>query len=85
MRTAARLLDGASAVAFVLGVLAVALPGRAATAAGVVAVAVVAGAPLVRVAWLGGRWARKGDTRFALLAGALLAVVGTGVALAAVA
>jgi hypothetical protein len=42
------------------------------------AVAVVVAAPLARVTWLALSWRREGDTRFAALAAALLAVVATG-------
>lgn len=81
----ARLLRGGAAAAFVLGVLGATLPDDAGTATATAAVAVVVGLPLARVAWLGVRWARKGDARFAALAGALLVVVATGAAVAAAA
>ena len=77
-----RLVQAAAAAALVLGVLGATLPGDAGTATGTAAVSVVVGAPLVRVAWLSGRWLRKGDVRFAVLAVVLLAVVGAGVGIA---
>lgn len=75
-----RLLRVATAVAFVLGLLGAALPGDGGRAAATAAVAVVVAVPLVRVAWLAARWARRGDARFAVLAALLLAVVATGFA-----
>jgi hypothetical protein len=39
-------------------------------------VAVLVGAPLVRVGWLATRWARKGDARYAAVSLAVIAVVG---------
>jgi hypothetical protein len=76
------LLRVGTAAALVLGVLGAVLPGDAGTATATAAVGVVAGVPLVRVAWLAARWARKGDVRFAGLAVALLAVIGLGVGIA---
>lgn len=78
-----RMLDAGALAALALGILGATLPGAAGTAAATGAVAVVVGVPLARVAWLGLRWARVGDTRFAVVALGLLAVVGTGVVLAA--
>ena len=77
-----RLLVACAVAALVLGVLGAALPDDAGTATATAAVSVVVAAPLVRVAWLSGRWMRKGDVRFAALAVVLLAVVGTGVLVA---
>jgi hypothetical protein len=67
--------------AAVTGLLA---PDPIGTAASAVAVCVVAGTPLVRVAWLAVRWHRRGDRRYAAVAAALLLIVGTGAALALV-
>lgn len=78
-----RMLDAGAAAALVLGVLGATLPGRSGTVAATAAVTVVVGIPLARVAWLGVRWARVGDQRFAAVALALLAIVGAGVLLAA--
>ena len=58
------------------------LPGRAGRTASAVAVGLVIAAPLVRVSWLAYRWARWGDRLYASVAGSLLAVVGTGAAIA---
>ena len=80
-----RMLDGGALAALVLGLLGATLPGDAGTATATTAIAVVVGIPLTRVAWLGARWARVGDTRFAAVALALLGVVGAGVVLAAAA
>ena len=77
-----RLLVAFAIAALVLGVLGATLPDDAGTATATAAVGVVIAAPLVRVAWLSGRWLRKGDVRFAALAVVLLGVVGTGVAIA---
>jgi hypothetical protein len=77
------LLQGGAVAALVLGVLGATLPGDAGTGAGTAAVAAVVGLPLARVLWLSVRWARKDDLRYAGLAVVLLAVVGSGVALAA--
>ena len=46
------------------------------------AVAALMIVPLVRVAWLGVRWLRKGDVRFALVALGVLLVVAAGALLA---
>jgi hypothetical protein len=77
------MLDAGALAALTLGLLGATLPGPAGTAAAAGAVGVVVGIPLTRVAWLGLRWARAGDARFAAVAIALLAVVGAGVVLAA--
>ncbi|MCD9624362.1 hypothetical protein [Rhabdothermincola salaria] len=65
-------------LAFVLALGGAFLPGRAGTASAVAALVVLAGAPVVRVAWLTIDWARTGDRRFALVGGALLVVLATG-------
>jgi hypothetical protein len=77
------MLDAGALAALGLGVLGATLPGRAGTVTATAAVAVVVGIPLARVAWLGVRWLRVGDQRFAAVAVALLAVVGAGVVVAA--
>ena len=77
-----RLLQGSAAAALVLGIAGALLPGDTGIAAATAAVVVGVAAPLLRVAWLAGRWARKGDVRFAALATLLIAVVGTGAAIA---
>ena len=60
------------------------LPDPVGTAASGMAVGVVAGAPLVRVAWLAVRWYARGDRRYAGVAAALLLIVVTGAILALV-
>jgi hypothetical protein len=76
-----RLLHGAT-----LAVLAAAIvglvPGSVGTAGGVTAVVVAIGAPVLRVGRLAVRWARRGDTRYALSAAALVLVVAGGGVLA---
>lgn len=59
-------------------VLALVLPGTAGTAAGAVMVGVLVAAPVLRVAWLAVRWARRGDIRFTLVASGLLTVILAG-------
>jgi hypothetical protein len=76
-----RLLTRLALVAAVAGVL---LPDPAGEVGAGVAVAVVVGAPLVRVAWLAIRWYRRGDRRYAAVATGLLFVVATGSVLALV-
>ena len=76
-----RLLTGLAFVAAVAGLV---LPDPAGEVASGVAVAVVVGAPLIRVAWLAVRWYRRGDRRYASVAAALLLVVATGSAVALV-
>ena len=65
-------------VAFVLALGGAFLPGRVGTASAVAALVVLAGAPVMRVAWLTVGWIRTGDRRFALVGVALLAVLATG-------
>ncbi len=76
------LLRVGAAAALGLGLLGATVPGDAGIALATAAVAAVVALPLLRVAWLAVRWARKDDLRFAGLAVALLAVVGGGVVLA---
>ncbi|MDQ1565461.1 MAG: hypothetical protein QOF96_341 [Actinomycetota bacterium] len=76
-----RLLTGLAFAAALAGLL---LPDPAGKAAAGVAVAVVVGSPLLRVAWLAVRWYRRGDRRYAAVAVALLVVVGTGSVIALV-
>ena len=79
-----RVLDVAAGVALVAAVVGIVFGGVVGAAAAVAAVVVVVGAPLLRVAHLGLRWALLGDRRFALVALALLVVVATGATVAAV-
>lgn len=69
-------------ITFVAALAGTVLPGRAGRTASAVAVGLVIAAPLVRVSWLAYRWARWGDRLYASVAGSLLAVVGTGAAIA---
>ena len=73
-RRLARFLRMAALGTFVLAAAAVVLPGRAGRVAGTFVVIVLVVVPLVRLAWLGRRWLRKGDRRFALVA-ALLGLI----------
>lgn len=73
-----RALRAATVTAAVLAALAVVLPDPAGSYAGGAAVAVLIAAPLLRVAWLAVRWARRNDVRFALAAAGLLALAGLG-------
>lgn len=73
-RRLARFLRIAAGATFALAALALALPGRSGEMAGFAVVAVLVATPLARLAWLGRRWLRKGDRRFALVA-ALLGVI----------
>lgn len=68
----------AAVAATVLALAGVVLPGRAGTAAGLALVATLVGVPVARVAWLMVRWIRRGDPRYAAVAGALLAVAAGG-------
>jgi hypothetical protein len=70
-----------TAVAALTGTL---VGGDVGTVAGVVVVVLVVAAPVVRVAWLGARWYRRGDRRFAAAAAALLGVVAAAAVLALV-
>jgi hypothetical protein len=78
----ARVMHLAMALAFTAAVIGALTPHPVDRAAGGVAVAVIVAAPLVRVAWLGVRWLRLDDRRFALAAFALLGVAAAGTVLA---
>lgn len=71
-------------VALAAAVTGLLVPDPIGKAASAVAVGVVAGTPLVRVAWLAVRWYHRGDRRYAAVAAALLLIVGTGAVLALV-
>jgi hypothetical protein len=60
------------------------LPGRAGTVSAVACVAVLVGAPVLRVGWLTVGWLRQGDRRFAALGGVLLVVLAASGAVALV-
>jgi hypothetical protein len=68
----------ATGVATGLALAGLALDGGAARTATAASVIVLAGAPLVRCAWLLVRWIRVGDGRYALVAGGVLVIVGAG-------
>lgn len=78
----ARFLQAAAVAVLVLGLAGAVLPGDAGTAAGTAAVAAVVATPLLRVAYLALRWARRRDRRFSAAAVGLLLVVGSGALLA---
>lgn len=59
--------------------------GDVGTVAGVAVVVAVVAAPVVRVGWLGARWYRRGDRRFAGAAAGLLGVVAVAAVVALVA
>ena len=69
-------------VALIAALAGTVLPGEAGRAASAAAVGLVIAAPLLRVSWLAYRWWRWGDRLFASVAASLLAVVGTGTAIA---
>lgn len=71
--------------AAVLSGVAVLTTGDTARVAGTAAVAAVVTAPLGRTLWLGVRWLRKGDRRFAVVAGGVLLVIAAGGTVAALA
>lgn len=78
---ALRVATSATLIAALLGTVG----GPRAELAGNAAIAIVVASPLARVLFLAMRWFRTGDRRFSLAAVALLAVVLSGVALAALA
>ena len=69
-------LRAATVVAMVLAVVALLVPGSGGRAAGYAVVATLVVVPLLRVAWLAQRWARRGDWRYATVACGLLVIVG---------
>lgn len=71
----ARALSVLLVVLAVLAALAVVLPAPAEEAVAVATLALLLAIPVVRVGWLGVRWWRLGDRRFALVAAGLLCVV----------
>jgi hypothetical protein len=73
-----------SQVALVAALAATVLPGEVGRGAGAAAVGLVIAAPLLRVSWLAYRWWRWCDRAFASVAAALLLLVATGAAIAAV-
>ncbi len=82
-RPVTRGLQVALGVCAALAGLAVVLPDDAARWAGGGVVAVLIGAPMVRVIWLVQRWFRRGDLRYALVGCGVLSTIVVGVTLAA--
>lgn len=72
----------ATGTAFVLATLGSFLGGSVGRIAAGLSVAVIVAAPLLRVLVVGAHWWRIGDRRFATVAAALLAVVGSGAMIA---
>ena len=70
-------------VTLAAAVIGTVVPGEAGRGASAFAVGLIIAAPLLRVSWLAYRWWRWGDRFFASVAAALLLVVGTGTAIAA--
>jgi hypothetical protein len=77
----ARALAWARTAALVLALAGLLLPSPARGMAGGALIVLLVTAPLGRVAWLGWRWWRAGDRRFARSAAALLALVAAGTVL----
>jgi hypothetical protein len=67
----------ATVVTVVLSALSVLVPDDGGRAAGTAVVVILVAVPLLRVAWLAQRWARKGDRLFATVACVLLGIVAT--------
>lgn len=76
LRWAARILAGLTSLGLVV-------PGRAGARIGWAAINLLIAVPLVRVLWLGARWLRRGDRRFAAAAVGLVATVAAGAGVAA--
>lgn len=72
-----RLLQGALVVTFVAALGGAFVPGSVGRVSEWVCLVALIGAPVVRVAWLTVAWLREGDRRFAVVGGALLAVLVT--------
>lgn len=72
-----RLLHVATILLFVAAVVGL-VPGPLGTIGAVGAVTVATATPVLRVAWLAVRWARRGDVRFAIYATGLVLVVLSG-------
>lgn len=68
----------ATVATFVLGVLALALPGHPGEVAARAMVIVLVSTPLARVGWLTTRWILRRDWRFAAAGTTLLVVVALG-------
>jgi hypothetical protein len=68
-------LRAATVAAVVLSVVTVLVPEAVGRAAGAAVVTILVAVPLLRVAWLAQRWARKGDWLFTTVACVLLGIV----------
>lgn len=77
-RRLGRFLGVAGSAVLVAAALALVLPGRAGEWAGVAVVVLLIAVPLARLAWLAQRWVRRGDVRYALVAGLLALVILAG-------
>lgn len=75
-------LRGGVAALALLAVGGLLLPGDARTWSATAVLVALIGTPTVRVAWLGARWLRRGDLRFAAVAVAVLAVLATAAVVA---
>ena len=72
----------ATIAAFALSTFGAFKSGTSGTTAAGIAVAIIVAVPLLRVFVVGFHWWRVGDRRFAAVAAALLAVVGSGAIIA---
>ena len=77
-----RILQIALILTFALALGGAFIPGTAGRVSGIACIAILIVAPVLRVAWLVAEWWREKDTRFALLATGLLAVLALGAAAA---
>lgn len=75
-------MQGALVLAFALALGGAFVPGPVGHVSGVLCVALLISAPILRVAWFTVEWARSGDRRFAALGCVLLGVLATGAVLA---
>ena len=78
-----RSLRGLLVACAALALAALVLPDPVSRWAGLAMFAVLVGAPVARVLWLVQRWFRRGDVRFASVGLGVLAVIASGVLLAA--
>ena len=74
-RVLVRALVVLTAVLSALAATVIVLPPPAEEPVAVATVALLIAAPVLRIGWLGVRWWRLGDRRFALVAAALIGVV----------
>ena len=70
-----RILQIALVVTFVFALGGAFIPGSIGTVSGTACIVILIAAPVLRVGWLVVDWTRLGDTRFAVLGGALLLVL----------